>query len=85
MEEYSTRNPLHHFSARASLAAIGMKLREIDLFGPIRERVQIAQKTIKHQPVEKLLDAFIAILAGAHGLVEVNDHRQRRWHEEYLP
>jgi hypothetical protein len=32
----------------------------------------IAQKTVKHTPIEKLYDGFIAILAGAHGLVEVN-------------
>lgn len=72
MQECTTSNPLRHFSARASLAAIGLKLCEIDLFGPIRARVQIAQKTVKHQPVDKLLDAFIAILSGAHGLVEIN-------------
>ena len=30
------------------------------------------QKTIKHTPVDKLYDAFISLLAGAHGLVEIN-------------
>jgi hypothetical protein len=34
--------------------------------------VQIAQKTVKHTPSDKLYDAFISILAGAHGLVEIN-------------
>jgi hypothetical protein len=34
--------------------------------------VQIAQKTVKYTPADKLYDAFITILAGAHGLVEVN-------------
>jgi hypothetical protein len=38
----------------------------------IAEHVRIRQKTIKHSPLEKLTDAFIAILAGAHGLCEVN-------------
>ncbi len=61
-----------HFSPTASLAAIGVKLRQCNLFGPIRARVQIRQKTVKHTPVDKLADAFISLLAGAHGLVEIN-------------
>lgn len=61
-----------HFTACASLAAIGVQLRHLDLFGPIRETVLIAQKTIKHAPSDKLYDAFISLLAGAHGLVEIN-------------
>lgn len=42
------------------------------LFDTISEHVRIRQKTILHTPLEKLQDAFIAILAGAHGLCEVN-------------
>jgi hypothetical protein len=34
--------------------------------------VKIQQKTIDHRPADKLKDAFIAILAGAHGLHEIN-------------
>src|SRR5438132_9602778 len=60
------------FSARASLAAIGIKLKQVDLFGPIRQTVRIAQKTVKHTPIDKVHDAFISMLAGAHGLVEIN-------------
>jgi Transposase DDE domain group 1 len=56
----------------ASLAAIGAKLHDLNLFDPIRHMVQIAQKTVKYTPVDKLEDAFITILAGAHGIVEVN-------------
>jgi hypothetical protein len=65
-------HPVRHFSACASLAAIGVQVRHLDLFGPIREGVQIAQKTVKHTPSDKLYDAFISLLAGAHGLVEIN-------------
>jgi hypothetical protein len=54
------------------LAAIGVQLQSLDLFGPIRHTVQIAQKTVNYTPADKLYDAFITILAGAHGLVEVN-------------
>jgi hypothetical protein len=61
-----------HFSPAASLAAIGVKLHQLDLFGPIRTNVQIKQKTVKHTPTDKLYDAFISLLAGAHGLVEIN-------------
>jgi hypothetical protein len=61
-----------HFTARASLAALGVQLTHLDLFGPIRETVLIAQKTVKHTPSDKLYDAFISVLAGAGGLVEIN-------------
>ena len=59
----STTNTRRHFSSSASLAAIGVKLRQLDLFAPIRQRVGIAQKTVKHTPIDKLFDAFVAMLA----------------------
>jgi hypothetical protein len=61
-----------HSSPCASLAAIGAQLQSLDLFGPIRQTVQIAQKTVKYTPADKLYDCFITVLAGAHGIVEVN-------------
>lgn len=60
------------FSPRATLCAIGIKLRSLKFFDTIGEHVRIGQKTIRHTPLEKLTDAFIAILAGAHGLAEIN-------------
>lgn len=60
------------YTPRATLCALGVKVRSLKLFDAIAQRVRIRQKTIKHTPLEKLQDAFIAILAGAHGLVEVN-------------
>src|ERR1043165_8861720 len=71
MNECNT-NQTQHFTGCASLAAIGVKLNQLKLFDPIRTRVQIKQKTIKHTPVDKLSDAFISLMAGAHGLVEIN-------------
>ncbi len=68
----STTPTTKQFTSCASLAAIGLKLRERKLFHPIEKSVQIAQKTIKDRPSDKLYDAFISILAGAHGLVEIN-------------
>ena len=60
------------FSPRTTLAALGVKLRSLGLFDVIAGHVQIKQKTIRHTPLEKLQDAFIAILSGAHGLSEIN-------------
>ncbi len=67
MNESITRTTTH-FSPTASLAAIGVKVNQLDLFGPIRTMVQIRQKTVKHTPADKLYDAWISMLAGAHGL-----------------
>ena len=62
----------HTFTARATLVAIGIKVRRRSLLQPIFQKVRIAQKTVKFSPAEKLVDALITILAGAHGLVEAN-------------
>src|SRR5260370_28705836 len=68
----STTATTKQYSSCASLAAIGIKLRALKLFEPIEHTVQIAQKTIKDSPTDKLYDAFISMLAGAHGLAEIN-------------
>jgi hypothetical protein len=60
------------YTPRATLCALGLKVRSLKLFDTISEHVRIRQKTIRHTPLEKMQDAFIAILAGAHGLCEVN-------------
>ena len=56
----SITKPTKQFTGCASLAAVGVKLRQLDVFGPIRKTVRIAQKAVKHTPVEKLYDAFIS-------------------------
>jgi hypothetical protein len=68
----STTPVIKQFTGCATLAAIGIKLRELKVFQPIKQSVQIAQKTIKDSPSDKLYDAFISRLPGAHGLVEIN-------------
>src|ERR1041384_1612289 len=60
------------FSARASLAVVGLWMQEQGLWAKIEDQVKIEQKTIRHRPLDKVKDAFIAILAGGHGLAEVN-------------
>ena len=61
-----------HYSPRAILVAIGTKIRALKLLQPIEELIRIRQKTVKYSPVQKLMDALITILAGAHGLSEIN-------------
>jgi len=70
--EQSTTNTTTTFTPCASLAALGCYVQQLNLWAPIRDQVQIAQKTVIHAPLDKLYDAWITILAGAHGLVEVN-------------
>ncbi len=72
MAKSTTKQKQHHYTPHAPLAALGMKFSQLGVFRLIAERVQIAQKVVKYTPVEKLVDALMAILAGAHGLVEVN-------------
>ena len=56
-----------YFSSHASLAALGRKVSKHRVFEPIAQKVKIAQKTVKYRPSEKLMDAFISLLAGAQG------------------
>jgi len=65
-------NNYTHFSARASLAAVGLCMRQMEIWEPVQRNVHIKQKVIKHKPLDKVMDAFINILAGGHGLVEIN-------------
>lgn len=60
------------FTRQASLVLIGQHFLEKGIWSIIEERVHVKQKVRQHTPHEKLLDAFIAILSGSHGLVEVN-------------
>jgi hypothetical protein len=61
-----------NFSPRASLAALGLRLRRLGLLEAIAAHISVPQKTVKHTPAEKLYDAFVAILTGAHGLSEID-------------
>lgn len=66
MEQYTG------YSAHASLAMVGTWMKEHNLWQKLEQRVVIQQKTIRHTPHEKLKDAFINILAGGQGIVEIN-------------
>ncbi len=72
MIESTTPTLTRQSTPHATLVALGLKIQQLDLFRPIREQVHINQKTVRYTPIDKLYDAWIAILAGAQGLVEVN-------------
>jgi hypothetical protein len=72
MSESTASEVVRRSTAHASLAALGVRLCQLDLLAPIRRRVLIAQKRVKYSPFDKLYDCFVALLAGAHGIVEVN-------------
>jgi hypothetical protein len=62
----------NRFSARASLAVVGAYMRQLKIWETVAEQVEIRQKQVKYLPLDKLLDAFINILAGGQGMIEVN-------------
>src|SRR5919199_6082505 len=59
-------------TSRASLCALGEYLRRHCFFAPLREQVQIRQKTVRYRPVEKLLDVLGGILCGAKTIAQNN-------------
>lgn len=66
MQEYK------HFSGRAGLVTVGLWMQTAGIWEVVRETVHIQQKTLRHSPSEKLLDALVNILAGGQGIVEIN-------------
>ena len=60
------------YSPRASLAMVGMSIQQMGIWEMIGRQVTIQQKTVTHSPLQKLQDAFINIMAGGQGIVEVN-------------
>ena len=72
MDESTINGEQRQFSSAASLAGIGLYLNHVAVFEPVRHWVKINQKTVKDAPSEKLYDSLITLLAGGHGIVEVN-------------
>jgi len=60
------------FSSQASLAVVGVRMRQMGIWRTVEKHVTIKQKVIKHKPLDKLLDGFTNILAGGQGVVEIN-------------
>ena len=59
-------------TSRASLCALGEYLRRHCFFAPVREQVQIPQKTVRYRPIEKVLDGLLGILCGAKTIAQSN-------------
>lgn len=59
-------------TSRASLCALGEYLRRQCFFAPLREQVQIPQKTVRYRPIDKVLDAVLGILCGAKTISQSN-------------
>jgi hypothetical protein len=65
-------SPQIEYSACASLVVLGMRFQRLRIWAVVKEHVFIKQKVRQHQPLDKLLDSFINILAGGNGMVEIN-------------
>jgi Transposase DDE domain group 1 len=59
-------------TSRASLCALGEYLKRHCFFAPLREQVQIPQKTVRYRPIDKLLDGLLGILCGAKTISQSN-------------
>src|SRR6266581_8690481 len=59
-------------TGRASLCALGEYLRRHFFVAPLREQVQIPQKTVRYRPIEKVLDGLLGILWGAKTIAQSN-------------
>ncbi len=67
MQDKDTR-----FSAKGGLVLLGNWFCKAGVWDQVEQQVPIRQKSIKHTPHEKLLDAFIHILSGAERMVTLN-------------
>src|SRR5215831_10950085 len=59
-------------TGRASLCALGEYLRRRCFFAPLREQVKVPQKTVRHRPIDKVLDVLVGILCGAKTIAQSN-------------
>src|SRR5438874_7701265 len=67
MSKDSTRT-----TGRASLCALGEYLKRHCFFAPLREQVEVPQKTVRYRPIDKLLDGLLGILCGATTMSQSN-------------
>lgn len=57
---------------QASIAIVAQQMERMGIWKEIERQVHIQQKTVKHRPIDKLQDAFLNILRGGRGIVEIN-------------
>lgn len=61
-----------HFTPRATLIALGVRIEGLGILKTIGQYVDIKQKVILDSPLEKMTDGLVTILAGGKGLYEAN-------------
>lgn len=59
-------------SEQASMVFLAQQMERMKIWETIGQMVHIQQKTVQHSPLEKLQDAFLNIISGGEGLVEIN-------------
>src|SRR5207253_6042351 len=71
-KEFAMAKDITMTTSRASLCALGEYLKRHCFFAPLREQVQIPQKTVRYRPIDKLLDGLLGILCGAKTISQSN-------------
>lgn len=61
-----------HDTQYAGLVTLAAWIRRKDIWQTVADKVVVRQKTVKHRPIDKLLDVFIHILTGEQRMVTMN-------------
>jgi hypothetical protein len=56
----------------APLALLGYCLQQRDFFAPLREQVQLEQKSIFYTPYDKVLPCLVSIMSNCHAISQLN-------------
>ena len=72
MSNHSPSSNNCHFTPRATLIGLGVRVERLGILKTMSQYVQINQKVVIDSPFEKLTDALVTILAGGQSLVEAN-------------
>lgn len=72
MKDHNIELEKSHFTSRAALIGLGVKMEQLKIIDTIGQYVSIKQKTVKDSPLEKLTDGLMTILAGGRSLSEAN-------------
>ena len=70
MPKLTTRQVLS--SQHTLLCLIGQRCQDQHLLDPLHQLVQIDQKTVRHSPVDKLIDELLLILLGGERVSQIN-------------
>jgi hypothetical protein len=56
----------------APLALLGYRLHQRDFLAPLREQLQLQQKSVLDTPYDKLLTCLVSILSGCHAVCQID-------------